>query len=249
MVCSTVHIAGYTSTVLRRRLRGRISQLRWPLGAICAGAWARSSAWVWRLVDDHPPTPEIVIPWQRRKKIAGVTVHRSRALTADVLTFRDHIRVTNPLVTTIDLGVVLSPVEVGDVIIRARQMKLFEPAAVEATIARLAKPGRTGIVTARAALEMIMIGDRPAESVLEFRFHIGPGWHGLPPYSYQHEVRINNRKYFIDFAYPEVMLAIEVDGYEKRASPRVTRQRCSEGRDAGVGGVDGRALHVDPGDQ
>ena len=63
-----------------------------------------------------------------------------------------------------------------------------------------------------------MIGDRPAESVLEFRFHIGPRRHGMPPYSYQHEVKINNRKYFIDFAYPEVMLAIEVDGYEKRAS-------------------------------
>jgi hypothetical protein len=187
-------------------------------GGPFAAAWGRWAAWLWDLLDDHPPTPEIVIPWQQRKKIHGVTVHRSRGLTAGMLMYRDNIRVTKPLVTTLDLGVVLGPVEVGDVIIRARQRKLFEPAAFESTIAKLAKPGRTGVVTAREALKLIMIGDRPAESVLEFRFHIGPRTYGLPPYSYQHKVEVNNRKFFIDFAYPEVMLAIEVDGYEKRAS-------------------------------
>ncbi|MEY2447982.1 MAG: hypothetical protein QOH79_1458 [Acidimicrobiaceae bacterium] len=187
-------------------------------GGRLAAAWGRSAACLWCLLDEHPPTPEIVIPWQYRKRIHGVTVHRSRALCAEMLLYRYHIRVTNPLVTALDLGVVLSPVEVGDVIIRARQMKLFEPTAVRTTISKYAKPGRTGLVTARAAVDLIMIGDRPADSVLEFRFHIGPRRHGLPPYSYQHEVRVGDRKFFIDFAYPEVMLAIEVDGYEKRAS-------------------------------
>ena len=31
-------------------------------------------------------------------------------------------------------------------------------------------------------------------------------------------MRIGRKRYYIDFAYPEVMLAIEVDGYEQRAS-------------------------------
>src|SRR5207248_11627286 len=72
---------------------------------------------------------------------------------------------------------------------------------------------------AREAIKLIMIGDRPADTVLEFRFHIGPARHGLPPYRYQHEVRVGpKQKFRIDFAYPEAMLAIEVDGAEKRMS-------------------------------
>jgi hypothetical protein len=188
------------------------------IGGPLAAAWGRSAAALWGLINHHPPTPEIVVPWRRHVVIEGAIVHRSRALSSRVLMHRDHIRVTDPLIATIDLGVVLSPVEVAEVIIRARQMKLFEPSAVRTTLDRIAKPGRTGTVTSRAALELIMIGDRPAETVLELRFHIGPGQCGLPRYAYQHEVRINGKRHYIDFAYPEVMLAIEVDGYEKRAS-------------------------------
>jgi very-short-patch-repair endonuclease len=135
-----------------------------------------------------------------------------------MVTTRDHIRVTKPLVTVLDLGVVLGPVEVGDAIIRGRQLKLLTIPDVEATIDRYARRGRTGIVVARQALDLIMIGDRPADSVLEFRFSIGPARYGLPAYSYQHEVRVGRKRYFIDFAYPDVMLAIEVDGYQQRAA-------------------------------
>jgi very-short-patch-repair endonuclease len=186
-------------------------------GPLCA-AWARSSAAVWMLWDDHPAAPEVVVPYGRLRLIGGATVHRSRVLTPSMVTTRDHIRVVKPLVTVLDLGVVVGPVEVGDVIIRGRQRKLFTVDDVAATIRRHARPGRTGVVVARRALDMIMIGERPADSVLEFRFHIGPAHHGLPPYSYQHEVRIGRKRYFIDFAYPEVMLAIEVDGYQQRSS-------------------------------
>jgi very-short-patch-repair endonuclease len=135
-----------------------------------------------------------------------------------MITVRDGIRVVKPLVTVIDLGAVVGAVEVGDVIVRGRQKKLFSVADVGATINRYARPGRTGIACARTALGLIMIGDRPADSVLEFRFHLGPGSHALPPYQYQHLVRLGRKRYYIDFAYPEVMLAIEVDGYEQRAS-------------------------------
>jgi len=123
-----------------------------------------------------------------------------------------------PLVTVLDLGVVVGPIEVADAIIRGRQKRLFTVRDVEATIQRYARPGRTGIATARKALELIVIDERPADSVLEFRFAIGPGSRGLPPYKYQFEVWVGRKRYFIDFAYPEVKLAIEVDGYEQRAS-------------------------------
>lgn len=186
-------------------------------GPRCA-AWGRSAAALWGLSDDHPVTPEVVVPLGRLRLIEGATVHRSRALNPTMVTTRDHIRVIKPLVTMLDLGVVGGPVDVGDAIIRGRQKKLFSISDVRETIERYARPGRTGVVVAREGLNMITIGERPAESVLEFRFHIGPARHGLPTYCYQHEVRLGRKRYFIDFAYPEVMLAIEVDGYEQRAA-------------------------------
>jgi len=186
-----------------------------PFGA----AWSRSSAALWGLRDEHPQVPEIVVPYGKVRVIPGVSVRRSRVLEPSMITTRDHIRVVKPLITIVDLGVMLDAREVGDAIIRGRQKRLFSIGDVHATIARYARPGRTGIAVAREAAKLIMIGDRPADSVLEFRFHIGPARHGLPPYRYQHEVRIGTRRKFrIDFAYPEVMLAIEVDGAEKRLS-------------------------------
>jgi len=180
-------------------------------------AWGRSSAAIFGLVPEHPPVPEIVVPRRRRAAIPGAVVHRSSALCAEHMMIRNGIRTTKPLITVVDLGVVLTPMEVAEAIVRARQLHLFEPQAVRATIERLSRSGRTGLRNARAGLELVLIGDRPADSVLELRFHNGPG-RLLPPYEYQWEVTIRGRCLRIDFAYPSVKLAIEVDGYEKRKS-------------------------------
>ena len=187
-------------------------------GGPLSGAWARSSAFMWGMWSEHPAKPEIVVPWGRTRSIPDVIVRRSRALDSSRLTYRNHIRVVKPLITALDLGVVVSILEVGDAIIRGRQKKLFSTSDVEEIIERFARPGRTGITAARKALALIMIGDKPAESVLEFRFHLLASRHNLPPYSYQHLVMVGKRKRYIDFAYPEVMLAIEVDGYDQRDS-------------------------------
>lgn len=205
-------------------------------GGRLAAGWARSSGAVWALVGEHPPMPEIVIPWQRHACVDGAVVHRSVDLCPEHLVRRNGVRVTNPLVTTLDLGVVLSPIEIADVIVRARQLHLYEPPAVDAILAKLGRCGRTGVRNARAARELVMIGDRPADSVLELRFHHGPGTHGLPPYEYQHEVRIGNRRYYIDFAYPELMVAIEVDGYEKRMARESLDRDAERGRKLALAG-------------
>lgn len=190
-------------------------------GLACAAA-GRSAAVLWTLRRDHPPRPEVVVPYGRIRRIEGVSVRRSRALTPQMITTRDHIRVTKPLVTVIDCGVVLPPVEVADMIIVGRQQRMFSISDVHEAINRYARPGRTGIAVAREAAALVMIDGRPADSVLEFRFNLGPGQRGLPPYRYQHEVRIGRKKYRIDFAYPEVLLAIEVEGYEFHSSPEAT---------------------------
>ena len=188
-------------------------------GGYLASACCRSAAAAWDMIDDHPGVPEIVIPRARHGRVPGAVVRRSSALSWDCVITRFGIRVTKPLLTAVDLGVRLSPMDLAEVLVRARQNKLFEPDAVRAEITRIARPGRNGIRTARAALELVMIGDRPADSVLELRFHHGPGRH-LPPYEYQWPVKVRGRDFRIDFAYPSVKLAIEVLGYETRKSRR-----------------------------
>lgn len=186
-------------------------------GGPLAAGWGRSAAAVVGLIDEHPKVPEIVVPYRRYARVAGAVVHRSSNLCADHIMLWHHIPITKPLITAVDLGVVLSPMDLAEVYVRARQNRLFEPDAVTATISRLARSGRTGIRTAREATQLVMIGDRPADSVLELRFHHNVGRH-LPPYEYQWNVRVNGRDLRIDFAYPSVKLAIELDGYDKRKS-------------------------------
>jgi len=182
------------------------------------GACGRSSACLWGLWDEHPTSPEILVPYGRPRRIHGVTVNRFRNFEPSMVTTRNSIKVVKPLITVLTLGKVVGAIDLAEVIIKGRQQRLFSVDDVHATVNRYARPGRTGLTTTRHALDLVMIGERPAESLLEFYFHVGPGRCGLPPYSYQHQVRIGRKRYYIDFAYPEVMLAIEVDGYEKRAA-------------------------------
>ena len=182
-----------------------------------ACGWGRSAGAVCGLLDEHPKIPEIVVPYRRYARLDGAVVRRSKDLCRDHVMLWRGIPITKPLITAVDLGVVLSPMDLAEVYVRARQIKLFEPAAVKAEIGRLARQGRTGIRVARTATELVMIGDRPADSVLELRFHHDVGRY-LPAYEYQWPVRINGKDLRIDFAYPSIKLAIELDGYDKRRS-------------------------------
>lgn len=182
-----------------------------------AAAWGPSATALWHLTEQHPASPHIVIPHTQRSRVPGAVVRRSSAWSFRNMTLRNGILVTKPLLTVIDYGVEHDPMEVAELMVVARQKKLFEPNAVRAEVARRARPGRTGIRTTRMALELVMIGDRPADSILELRFHHGPG-KLLPRYEYQWPVTLQGKKYRIDFAYPSVQLAIEVLGYESRKS-------------------------------
>ena len=185
------------------------------VGRPFAAAWARSCFAMWGVLDEHPFMPEVIVPEQRYARIPGAVVRRSSSLTPNDIATRQGIPVLKPLVAMLSIGAVLGPMEVAELMVQARQKKLFEPDAVRAALARYARSGSDGIRVCREALKLVMIGDRPADSVLELRFHHGPG-RLLPTYEYQYEVKVDGRKLRPDFAYPEVKVAIEVDGYEKR---------------------------------
>ena len=116
----------------------------------------------------------------------------------------------------VDLGAVLPLHEVSDALERGLTKKLYKMAAVEWALNDVAKRGRIGGGVLRRILDTRALGAKPADGLLEPRFARVALVYGLPPYSFQHSFL----RYFIDFAWPEFKLAVEVDGWETHSNPQ-----------------------------
>jgi very-short-patch-repair endonuclease len=172
----------------------------------------RSAARLWGLADDDE-TIEVSVSRTRLPRLGGVTVHRSGDLDPRWCTTRHRIPVTNPLRTLVDLGAVTSHRVVGEAVERALVSGLVSVAALEWARAAHAGAGRRGVGVLGRILDRRALGSRPADSVLEARMASLLQRHGLPPPAFQHEVSAGRRLVArVDFAYPELLLALEVDG-------------------------------------
>jgi very-short-patch-repair endonuclease len=61
---------------------------------------------------------------------------------------------------------------------------------------------------------VLAAGYEPGDSDLEMRFVRAIVAGGLPEPVQQHRVTVGRRRYRIDLAYPELMIAVEIDGWE-----------------------------------
>lgn len=174
----------------------------------------RAAAKLWGLVDDAPL--EIVVPRGQTPDIRGVIVHQTR--DPIVVSHRRGLTVTTPMRALIDLGAVVRDAEVEDALDRALASRLFSVAAVEWALAQVARRGRKGCGVLRRVLDQRALADDPPDGLLEPRFARLQRTYGLPPAQFQWHVRFRGRNYYIDFAYPELGIAIEVDGYGQRAT-------------------------------
>jgi very-short-patch-repair endonuclease len=131
------------------------------------------------------------------------------------------VPVTSPLRMLVDLGAVLDAGAVEDVLDRTLERRLVTLAGVERALAELAGRGRAGAGVLRAVLEHRALGSARPESLLEPRMARLIRDAGLPSAAFQHEVRHAGRLVArVDFAYPDVRLAVEVDGWGSHSSPR-----------------------------
>ncbi len=184
---------------------------------LAAGADAASShragAHLWDVYDGEPPV-EISVPRRQSLTLPGVVVHRTRDEMR--IHTRRGIRVTTPMRGITDLGAVVKPSVVETVLDRAEIAKLVTVAAVEWELALLARPGRRGAGPLREVLNRRALLEVPPDGVLEPRFARLCKLAGLPRPVFQHRVG----RFEIDFAYPELRIAIEVDGYGPHSSPK-----------------------------
>lgn len=178
-----------------------------------AAASHRAGAYLWEVWDGEPEI-EISVPRRQAIRLPGVIVHRTRDPMR--VYHRKGIPVTTPMRVVVDLGSVVPTDVVETVLDRAEVARLLSVAAVEWELAAVGRPGRRGSGTLRTVLDRRALLESPPDGMLEPRFARLLKQAGLPAAAFQFPVG----KYEVDFAYPELMLAIEVDGYGPHASRR-----------------------------
>lgn len=179
-------------------------------------AWAShaTAARLWRLIAEEPEAIDVLVPLDRRVKMAGVRSHRTTGLFTADLTACRRIAVTGPERTIVDLSGSLSATTLGSLLDDALRRRVITLERLRRCVGRLdGSPNRRPAVI-HELLAARLPGFEPGDSDLETRILRVIVSAGLPVPVQQHRVRIAGRQVRIDLAYPDVKLAIELDGWE-----------------------------------
>lgn len=184
----------------------------------------RSAARLWEVLEDE--TVEITVPRNRCPELDAVVVHRSRDLAEHHISRWKGFPVTKPARTIVDLGAVLKPAEVEDALDRSLTRRLITIAAVERALTELSRQGRHGTGVVGRLLNERALGKEAADGQLEPRMARLLRRAGLPSAIFQHPIHTPDGRFLarVDFAYPELLLAIEVDGWATHGSPHAMRK-------------------------
>ena len=176
----------------------------------------RSAAYLWELDNDFRGAVEITMPRARSTDFPDVVTHRSSDLIPEHVTVRHGVPVTKPARTLVDLGAVTPRWVVDRAIDVALARRLITIDGLWWMLAKVARRGRSGAGVLRECLEWRF---GVPESVLEGLFLRIVHDFDLPEPIVQYEVNTPGGDYRIDAAYPDRLLAVELDGAQARMSP------------------------------
>lgn len=219
-----VHTSVFRDTAVPRTEAQRLRAACLAAGPQALASHA-SAAWLWGLIDRPPRRPEITVPWPRQdgRHVKGIRLHQSMDIASRAVTERWTIPVTTPLRTLLDLGASVSLEELADAIDRAVAKKLVTIPALLAELERLGKRGRPGVGVLRQLLKQRGFIGVPHPSVLESKTQRLFLANKLPLPDCE-VVTGHEGEYRLDFAYPALKLAIEVEGYVWHFSPEHKRR-------------------------
>jgi hypothetical protein len=157
---------------------------------------------------------------RRQPRLWGpVVVHRLVDLADAEAVERQGLDITDPVRTIIDLGLVVPPAAVAAAIEIGLARRLLRIADLRQLRLRLSRCGRDGVGIVGQLLDERWPEEPREESVLEHRFTELLERHGVVPPAVQYEVWHGGRFVArVDFAYPALRIAIELDGFEHHTS-------------------------------
>lgn len=168
---------------------------------------------------------EVTVPASCRWEGVGAKTHRSGDLRREHLQLVDGMPTTTPTRTLADLGMVCSEEVVLRAVYCALRKKLTTRARLRFICDDLARCGRAGIPVLRRVLLQVA-SDPPTESDLESRGAVLMHRLGWDEVRRQHEVmRSDGRSFRLDFALPDIKLAIELDGGHHRERKQWLKDR------------------------
>lgn len=171
-----------------------------------------------------PEVVEITSARTRTHRLDGVVVHRLLDLSDGHIIEVDGIPCTGPLRTLVDLGAVENRFEVRDAVERGLSARIVSIKGLEWAVTEHSRKGRNGVGVLRWVLDERALGKEMPDSVLEARMARIYRRFGLPVPAFQHEIRDDGGSFVarVDFAYPDLKIAFEVDGWEAHSTPEQT---------------------------
>jgi very-short-patch-repair endonuclease len=182
-------------------------------GVLASGGLAtrRSAAWLHGLIDQQPARPELLVTGATHPRGLDASIHQSRTLEPKDRSRVDGIAVTAVLRTLCDLGSGVDEATLSLAVNRSIVSRKTSVARLFAAVDDGPCMGRRGIAPLRRVLELYRIDREACESKLEALLADAISKRRLPTYR-QHRVRIDATRYRLDFAWPDQMVFVEVDG-------------------------------------
>lgn len=200
-------------------LKARAAALLIPPGGAVTGI---SATWLWgaRLASADDPVDVITPPGDRLGVIEKLRTRASPIPDDEVVSVAG-IRVTTPLRTAWELALRLIPVEAVTYCDALAAQALIDPASLSGYLR--GRAGKYGCRTARRVFEMV---DGRSESPQESRLRVHMALAGLPPSVPQYEVKVDGEFVArVDFAWPELKVAVEYDGLWHADADQLIRDR------------------------
>src|SRR4051794_27996749 len=146
----------------------------------------RSAAWLWNLELRDAPVCEVTRTASRSSRLPGVIVHRGIDLVPEHVVTRRGIPVTSPLRLLVDLGAVVTSLEVEQVLDDLLGRRVVSMPAVGAFHESVAARGRSGVGVLREILDRRADGQDMSRSRLEALLIQLADQAGLPTPVFQH---------------------------------------------------------------
>lgn len=166
-----------------------------------------SAAWYWHLPVAAPGCPHVTVSDRRfRGRVADVRVHRVRLPEQDVTSYFG-LPTTNRQRTVLDLLRVEPYGRARDLRDRALQRGWIGADTITRSVQE--QPGRTGNRQLRLLVQEVVVGAQAESERLLHRILRDAGMTG---WRAQYPVWLNGKRRDLDVAFPDLKIAIEVDG-------------------------------------